>query len=381
MALPHILVAHDLSVDDVVDLAGPPGAERVSLYLPTHRSPRFGSQDTVALRDLIATAAVESRDREHLAPVRTLVDDTSFWAHPRDGLAVFAAPDRTTAVWLSAPVTTCAVVSDRFHVKPLLDDVMHVRRFELLALSHHAVRLIRVDGELVHEVDVPDLPSGEPDALRWDDREPQLQSHTGTRVGAGRVAATFHGQGGGADWRDTDDERFLRRVDDAIVRARGTTSLPLVLAGVDEIVAAYRHLTRCGHVVDRHVSGNPDDERPTALADRARELVPPAGLEAERRDREAFASGAAATVDTVEQAVIAAVAGQVASVFVPADEHAWGLHRPGHSLLELHDERQPGDHDLTDVAAVETLRHGGAVHIVPAREMPGDGRVAATLRY
>ncbi|MEZ5229073.1 MAG: hypothetical protein R2710_21120 [Acidimicrobiales bacterium] len=43
------------------------------------------------------------------------------------------------------------------------------------------------------------------EALRFDDRERQLQSHASSRAGAGGVAMTMHGQGGIKD--TTDDER------------------------------------------------------------------------------------------------------------------------------------------------------------------------------
>ncbi len=97
--------------------------------------------------------------------------------------------------------------------------------------------------------------------------------------------------------------------------------------------------------------------------------------------RDAFLAGAVATVDEVEPAVIAAVAGQVASIFVPVDREYWGRYRPGHRVLEERDTREPGDHDLADVVASETLRHGGMAFVVPASEIPGAGTAASPLRY
>jgi hypothetical protein len=220
-----------------------------------------------------------------------------------------------------------------------------------------------------------------PDALRWDDREPQLQSHSGKRTGGGNVAATFHGQGSTNDSRDVDLDRYLHLIDRAITDHRSGSTRPLVLAGVDDIVGAYRKVTRCHHVVDDHVAGNPDQLRAEDLADRARRFVPPSAADAEHAARELFLAGATATVRTVEQAVIAAAAGQVASIFVPADREYWGRYRPGHRVLEEHDTRGPGDHDLADVAAAETLRHGGLAFVVPESDIPGGGTAAATLRY
>jgi hypothetical protein len=372
----------DLTDDDLGTWsATSSSSDLVSIYLPTHEAGREVTQDPVLFRRLVANAAEEGAERELLAACEHLVGDREFWAHGSAGLAVLAGPDGTTAVRLSEPTAALAVVSDRFHLKPLVAALGRRVAFDLLAMSRHSVRFVDVTGTRAVEIEVPGLPTSMPEALQWDDREPQLQSHAGSRQGRGEVAATFHGQGGGSDARDVDLDRYLHLVDRAVADHRSGSTRPLVLAGVEEIVGVYRKLTRCAHVLDDHVAGNPDQLRPAELADRARRFVPPSTADAERTARESFLAGAAATVRTIEQAVIAAAAGQVASIFVPADREYWGRYQPGHRVLKEHETREPGDHDLADVAATETLRHGGLAFVVPASDTPGDGTAAATLRY
>jgi len=372
----------DLDADDLANWsATSSSSEVVSIYLPTHRAGREVTQDPVLFRRLVANAATEVRGGELLAAAARLVDDRDFWAHRSEGLAVLAGPDGTTAIRLSEPTGELAVVSDRFHLKPLVVALGRHVEFDVLAMSRHSLRFVDVTGSRVVEVEVPGMPTSMSEALRWDDHEPQLQSHSGSRAGGGRNTATFHGQGSTSDARDVDLDRYLQMVDHAVADHRSGSTRPLVLAGVDDIVALYRKLTRCAHVVDGHVAGNPDQVRAAELADRARQFVPSPTADVERTARESFLAGAAATVRTVEQAVIAAAAGQVASVFVPADREYWGRYRAGHHLLEEHETRGPGDHDLADVAAIETLRHGGRAFVVPASDIPGGGTAAATLRY
>jgi Bacterial archaeo-eukaryotic release factor family 7 len=378
----RVLDEVDVSADDLATWSSTSSSsELVSIYLPTHRSGREVTQDPVLFRRLVATAADEVAEREFLAAAERLVDDREFWAHGSAGLAVLAGLDGTTAVRLSEAPGELAVVSDRFHLKPLVAALGRRAEFDVLALSRHHVRFVEVTGSRAVEVEVPRMPASMPEALRFDDREAQVQSHSGARVGAGRVSATFHGQGSTTDARDADLDRYLHQVDHAVADHRSGTTRPLVLAGVDEIVGVYRKLTRCAHVLAEHVAGNPDQLRAAELADRARGFVPSAAADEERRARESFLAGATATVDTIEQALIAAAAGQVASVFVPADREYWGRYRAGHHLLEEHDTRAPGDHDLADVAATETLRHGGRAFVVPAIDIPRGGTAAATLRY
>lgn len=378
----RVLEEVDLGATDIATWsAASSPTEFVSLYLPTHRAGREVTQDPVLFRRLVASAAEEVADGELLAAAARLVDDREFWSHGSAGLAVLAGPDGTTAVRLADPTTEFAVVSDRFHLKPLVAALARRVEFDVLAISRNSVRFVTVTGSRAVETEVPDLPASMPDALRWDDREAQLQSHSGNRTGSGQVTATFHGQGSANDSRDVDLERYLHLVDQAVAGHRSGSTRPLVLAGVDDIVGAYRKVTRCHHVIHDHVAGSPDQLRAEELADRARGFVSPSTADAEQTARESFLAGATATVRTVEQAVIAAAAGQVASIFVPADREYWGRYRPGHRLLEEHATRAPGDHDLADVAATETMRHGGLAFIVPEDDIPGGGTAAATLRY
>ena len=47
--------------------------------------------------------------------------------------------------------------------------------------------------------------------------------------------------------------------------------------------------------------------------------------------------------------------------------------------MTLHEQPRPGDEDLLDFAAVQSLLNGGTVYAVAADEVPGDGNLAALL--
>jgi hypothetical protein len=55
----------------------------------------------------------------------------------------------------------------------------------------------------------------------------------------------------------------------------------------------------------------------------------------------------------------------------------WGSVDPATGAAQLHRRVRPGAVDLLDLAAVETLRHGGSAYPLPAHE----ARPAAILRY
>jgi len=47
----------------------------------------------------------------------------------------------------------------------------------------------------------------------------------------------------------------------------------------------------------------------------------------------------------------------------------------------VHETEEPGDEDLLDVAAIQTVLNSGTVYAVKAEEVPGGGPAAALFRY
>src|SRR5512134_2042147 len=73
----------------------------VSIFMPTHRVGREVQQNPVRLKNLLGEAKQKLVERgmrspeaeQLLEPAQALLDNTDFWQHQSDGLAIFAAPD------------------------------------------------------------------------------------------------------------------------------------------------------------------------------------------------------------------------------------------------------------------------------------------------
>ena len=378
-----------VSIPDLDRLATAKDGPCVSIYLPTAHVGETREQDRIRLKNAVAEAHRElvalgmrgPAATSLLAPVASIVDDTGFWNHLEDGLVAFACPSGSWRYRLSVPVEELVVVADRFHVKPLVPLVSTGAVFHVLALSQNHVRLLRGSRYRVSEMALGEIPPSLADALRFDDRESQLQSHGANRVGSGQVSATFHGQGGGHDSDKADLERFLSAVDAGLRQIIRPASTPLVLAGVGSTVARFRHLSRYPSIVEGSIEGDPETASDGMLHDRAWPMVEPIFSRAQERARTIIERGAAATTDSVRDALIAAHGGLVEAAFVPVGLHRWGSFDADRWEIEEHDERVPGDRDLLDAIAVATLEHGGELHVVAPEQVPGGGLVAAELRY
>lgn len=377
-----------ISGADLRRLAEVGGIGCVSLYTSTHRAGGEAAQDPIRWKNLVRAAQHELEElgmrrpeaERRLAPASALADDEHLWANAADGLAVLVWDGAEAVYRLTGPLEELVVVSDRLHLRPLLTRAGE-RTFHVLVLGEREARLLRGTRTGIAEIGHDQMVHSREAALRFDDREAELHSHAGPRDGAGRVTATFHGQGARKDTREYDRKRYFARIDAGVREVLAGSDSPVVLAGVGDTVARYRRLTELPHVIEEAIEGNAEHASLHELHARALALVETHVDDDRLAVREAFDAGSVPTVSTVAEAVTAARTGRVAALFVPTSEHRWGTVRDQDGEVEEHDDRRPGDRDLLDAAAIETLAHAGDVYAVDPADVPGGGPVAAALRF
>lgn len=378
-----------VSTNDLRQLATAADRYSVSLYLATHPAGNERVQDPTRLKNLLARARRELDDLglsrrqidELLAPADAAHDQADFWTDMANGLAVLIDTNGMRTYRLPTLLEELSVVADHFHLKPLLASLTADEVFYVLALSQSQVRLLRGNRFTLNEVSLGAIPASLAEALRFDDRESQLQSHGSHRIGSGSVVATFHGQGAGKDMDTVDLDRFLTVVDHGVREIVGTTNAPLVLAGVDHVVGHFRKLSGYTQIVEGEVRGNPNRASADDLHRRAWPLVQPLLRAAENATLRAIATASKPTLSALPQIVVGSMHGRIESLVLPRGVQRWGTFSTEDRLAIEHDTRRPGDRDLLDIAAIETLSHGGDVYIVSRDQLPAHLPVAATLRY
>ncbi|MCP3934738.1 MAG: hypothetical protein GY708_05125 [Actinomycetia bacterium] len=375
--------------DELRALAEVQGEWCVSIYLPTHRVGAEKVQDPTRLKNLTRAATRELEElglrrplaESMMAPIVSLETDGRFWEHVDEGLAVFVNDQDYTLLRVPRPVEELAVVADRFHLKPLLPLVASADSFYVLVLGEKQVRLLHGSRQGLSDVASGDVPHSLAETLRYDDHEAQLQSHASSRIGTGRVSATFHGHGVGKDTKANDRERFFTIVDSSVRKLLAESKAPVVLAGVADTVARYRRVSKLPNLLDQIVEGSVETASEMELHIRSWAIVDPLFDKGASEARGAFVAGSRPSLDAVADVVQAALSGKVESLFVPVGVHSWGRLNPDDTSVDVHDDRRPGDRDLLDVAAIETLARGGSVFAVDPADVPGQGPLAAALRY
>jgi len=378
-----------VSREEVRELIALNEAPWVSLFLAPY-PPGETLQRAVQLENLLrrSEAELDARglDREEaramLAPVWEMTDARALEEYQDVGLAFYVAPGQFHLYRLPHRVSDAVTVGRRPYIKPLLIPRPATDSFYVLALSKSRVRLLHATPSGITMVPLPDAPE---DLLQTDSTGRQAQRHIAPSTRGGASGAMYPGHGGNIYDEKAEVQRYLQAVSNAVERALSQTHDPLVLAGVDYLVSMYRSLNGYAHLVDDHISGSPDHLSDAVLCDRgANALMAHLGrLATDERDRFAallqYNPPRAST--SLRSILPAAHAGRVARLLVASDQQVWGRYNPDDETISLHDEPLPGDDDLLNIAAQQTILHSGDVLAVRANEIPGSNGAAAIFRY
>jgi hypothetical protein len=271
------------------------------------------------------------------------------------------------------PVAELVHVGPSFLLRPLLPLLAVDAQFHILVLSIGQVRLLVGDRDGAHELDVSALP-GFLDVVGRDYEQKTLQAHSATGAGL-----KLHGHGEGRDDRKSEMDKYLKSVDEGL-RSLRTTGLPVLLAGVERVQSMFRQLTKHPKVLPQGIAGNAERMSPRELHERAWALIAPkfraTTQQALERVQASLGTGLA-SVDPRE-IVRAGRQGKIGLLLLDEKAELWG--RVGDDGVEEHPQRQNGDLDLLDDAAVTTLRHGGTVLLARQQELPRNAKLAALLR-
>jgi hypothetical protein len=376
-----------LSRAELEQLIEEPEGLCVSIFLPTHRAGAQTQQDPIRFKNLLREAEAQllakglraPETEELLRPVRELLDDSVFWRHQSDGLAVFLSAGVFRYYRLPLNFEGLVVVADRYYLKPLLPLLTGDGQFYVLALSQNEVRLLRATRHSVSEVELEDVPESLADTLRYDDQEKQLQFHTGTAGGRGGRAAIFHGHE--PDDPKDDILRYFRQIDRGVQELLKGSQAPLVLAGVDYLLPIYREVSRYPHTIDEGVTGNPENLRPEELHERAWDAVRTRFSEAQRNAAARYRqlAGTGQTSRDVREIVAAAYYGRVETLFAASSAQQWGVFDPDTGQVDLHEG--PDGADLLEFAAIQTVLHHGTVYVTTPEYMPADADAVSIFRY
>lgn len=361
---------------DIERLAAVRDEPCVSIYLQTSPVSADNEGARIELRNAMSDAAnqlseagVERRQIEAITEhAEALRSDASFWNYLSNSLAIFLTASETRTFRLPSRLTSVQEVSDRFHIKPILRAVTFPHTAFVLALSANAARLVEISADSpAFEVSVDELPENLEDAVGGTD-DPNRQSFA--RMSSGdteRIRLT----------------QYARMVDRALRPLLPDVSVPLILAAAEPLASIYRSVSSSTNLAGQGIEGNPDQLDDAALAEAARTIMDRLyadEIAAVAQDLNEDYPRERVALDT-QQVARAATFGAVDTLLVDIDSHQGGFLDEADGALTFSTSPDALDYGVADEIARRALRTGARVLAVRAEDIPGEGPVAALLRF
>lgn len=352
--------------ENLIKMAEIRGEWCVSLYMPVNE--KGSKEKRRKLKKLIFEAELKlnklgvesSKIAQTLGPVEMILENHGFWESRTEGIAAFFTPESFAWYSLQCEFDDLVVVTDRFHLKPLLHDAAERVPFYLLTLSEERIKLFESSGQGLEEIHVKGLP-----------RNPAFSLNSETKAAAA-----------GEDENRARLVETFRKVDKALTNFLKTNDTPLILAGNEHLHPIYHDANSYEHLAKIGIGGNVDKLPLDWLLKKALAIAKP--VLRRRRERalkmfdEKIERGLAS--NNFSKIFHAARAGRIETLFVPVGKQNWGTFNNQTGKLQINNQPAPGDKDLLCVASTRTLRRGGEVFVVPPEQMPGNSLIAAVLR-
>ena len=346
----------------------------VSIYLETTPLTQHVDAARTQFVNLFKTAREQleanGTDKRRLAEldehVSDLHEDDAFWRLQANSLAVFATPDKLRTFRLANRLSSMVMVSDRFHLTPLLRAITFPNAAFVLSLSENAVRLIEVFPDLApSEIRIAELPGNAASAVG--------KSTINDRGASGRIQ--------GAEGQNVRLRQYARHVDAALRPRLSGRDTPLILAASDRLAAIYRSVNSYPHLLEEHIVSATDRTNDAHLADSAREILDRRSAGEIEDLVSLFKQRASANLATsdLSDAARAATYGAIETLLVDIDSDVPGLVADDTGALTLNDSPSAASYDVVDEIAGRALANGTRVLGVRKADLPTDGALAAIL--
>jgi len=198
----------------------------VSIYIPTHRGGQesLDGEDQIHLKTQLKEVKSKLEERgmradkmeEFVKPIQNLVDDSDFWRHQSDGLAIFLTEDIFKKYTVPVHFEAFNYVANEFYLKPLMPLFNGNGMFYILALKNDNVAFYEATRHSIVELELPDeVPEQLEDRVGYDHEQKSLQYRSEQQ--GSKSAAMYHGHGEGSAEEQNELKRYFRAIDKGLM--------------------------------------------------------------------------------------------------------------------------------------------------------------------
>jgi hypothetical protein len=362
--------------EDIVTLAGIREQGCISLYAPASPNATESEYARIEIKSRLRQAVQQleaaGTNEELVTTINRsmdrILDDPEFWRRQSNSVAVFVNGSTLTSFRLANNLLGFTEVSDRFAITPLLRAATFAHSAHVLALAQNSVRLIDVSPDSPgSEVTVPGLPK-------------DLQSTVALDITNDRDTL--------AHLRNSEDPKirmleYSQAVDRALRPVLAGSNRPLILAATEPLASIFRSACTYPGLAPSAIGGNPEERSAVELARGAAPVLDELHAAELATQTARFEEGT--PQDLVERTLagvaLAATFKAIDTLFVDIDHHVPGLVDEMTGVITRSDAEDAYNYDVIDEIVRRALASDAKVFAIRAADVPGDGPVAAILRF
>lgn len=352
----------------------------VSIYLPTHRRGKevLEAQDRLVLKNEIQNVGQKlpsfglapSEVNAFLEPLVRLLDDDEFWHHQSDGLAIFRSNGLFKKYSLPIHFKERFEISSEFYLLPLLPYLMDERQYLLLGISLRGADLYlgsKFEFDKVTPASLTSLEFEEDSDREFRSGDLQIRTHATKNYRSGT-----HGHKEVGQHRKELITRNFRKIDQIVTSKLEQNDLPLMLAGLDNLIPLYRDINSAPNLVMEFLPGNPNDHDEQWLHEKSWVLIEER-LNLENRSlvtkfRDEFETPL--TGSELEDILGAALNGRLETLFLVEEFDSWGVYDPIVGAAKMGENRNLPNVSLVNRLAIECILRDKKILVLPKGEMP-----------
>lgn len=365
------------------------GETCISIYQPTHRNSPDNAADIIVYKNLLRkfedALGAKYKEQEPLKILESLYeirDDKKFWINTLDGLAVLATKDECIVYLLESPVETLGVISEKFHIKPLIRYFQSDSKYQLLGIRRNNFSLFEGTKYGLREIEIPaDIPRTIEDVLGEEFTEDAVVGRAMTGSASG--VAAYHGRGGKKDEMGKDIEKYFRYIDKTVLENFSKVSkLPLILVSLDEYQTEFKRISNNPYLLAEGIKSPVEALGLNQLRDRAWEIMDKVNIGKVERLKATFNNGMSTLMSTDDLKLIGkgAADGRIKTIMVETGRIINGTFDEATGAIDL-EGAQADSEDLLESIVSKVLSDRGEVVVLTKDEMPSDSGAAAIFRY
>jgi len=357
----------------------------VTITLPTHKVGEDTKQDPIRLKNLLAKAEKQIKNRESkngyaeslIKPAYDLLNKPMFWAHAESGLAIYISDSKFDVHKLPYSLDEQVYVNDHFLITPLLPMTSIDGTFTVLTASRQNLKLLRCTRESQEDITPGSIPTAVDEYLEIEP-EKQLQFHTGSK---GQKAMYF-GHNSNEEDKMVIVEQFYREAEREITSLLNDLGDPLIVIGLNENSGIYKKVNSYNRLVETVVKQNPDELSDKELREKGWGVIQSYFLSDMYTTLEKMGKTSDEKFsNNLGEIVEATVMGKSSSVFISKGEKKWGFYDEENHTVQYTSNPGGEDVDLLNWLSIKAFKTGSKVYMLPKEEMPMHATVAAEFRF